>query len=105
MRSGSRGFGRRLPGSRAVFAHCDAGPWNIIARDGRPAALIDFETAGPVDAVWDLAQTAWLNAQLHDDDIAERCALPGAAARARQLKLILDGYACPTATATASSTR
>ncbi len=85
-------FGRALPGSQPVLGHCDTGPWNIVARDGRPVALIDFEFAGPVDAEWELAQTAWLNAQLHDDDIAERCALPTATARARQLKAILDGY-------------
>lgn len=88
-------FGRELPGSRPVFGHCDTGPWNIIARHGRPAALIDFEFAGPVDAIWELAQAAWLNAQLHDDDVAERCHLPGAVARARQLRLILDGYGLP----------
>ncbi len=85
-------FGRELPGQRPVFGHCDPGPWNIIARGGRPVALIDFEYAGPVDAIWDLAQAAWLNAQLHDDDVAERCGLPAAADRARQLRLILDGY-------------
>jgi Phosphotransferase enzyme family len=85
-------FGRELTGSRPVFGHCDTGPWNIIAHDGRPVALIDFEFAGPVDAIWELAQAAWLNAQLHDDDIAEQHGLPDAAARARQLKLILDGY-------------
>jgi hypothetical protein len=61
-------FGRQLPGSRPVFGHCDTGPWNIIARGGCPVALIDFEFAGPVDALWELAQAAWLNAQLHDDD-------------------------------------
>lgn len=88
-------FGRSLPGSRPVFGHCDTGPWNVVATAGRPAALIDFEFAGPVDAEWDLAQAAWLNAQLHDDDIAERWALPSAAARARQLKAILDGYGLP----------
>jgi hypothetical protein len=88
-------FGRRLPGSRPVFGHCDTGPWNIVAVAGRPAALIDFEFAGPVGAEWELAQAAWLNAQLHDDDIAERCGLPGAAARARQVKAILDGYGLP----------
>jgi hypothetical protein len=88
-------FGRELPGSRPVFGHCDTGPWNIIARAGRPVALVDFEFAGPVDAVWELAQAAWLNAQLHDDDVAERCGLPGAAARARQLTAILDGYGLP----------
>src|SRR5215467_12379426 len=85
-------FGRELPGSLPVFGHCDTGPWNIIARAGRPVALVDFEFAGPVDAVWELAQAAWLNAQLHDDDVAERCGLADAAARAGQLKLILDGY-------------
>jgi len=88
-------FGRELPGSRPVIGHCDTGPWNIIARAGRPVALVDFEFAGPVDAVWELAQAAWLNAQLHDDDVAERCGLPDAAARARQLNLILDGYGLP----------
>jgi Ser/Thr protein kinase RdoA (MazF antagonist) len=88
-------FGRSLPGSRLVFGHCDAGPWNIVAREGRPVALIDFEFAGPVGADWDLAQAAWLNAQLHDDDVAEQCALPAAAVRARQLKAILDGYGLP----------
>jgi hypothetical protein len=88
-------FGRDLPGSRPVIGHCDTGPWNIIARQGRPIALIDFEFAGPVDAVWDLAQAAWLNAQLHDDDVAARHGLPDLAARARQLRLILDGYGLP----------
>src|SRR5215472_1278769 len=63
-------FGQELPGSRPVFGHCDTGPWNIIARLGRPTALVDFEFAGPVDAVWELAQAAWMNAQLHDDDVA-----------------------------------
>lgn len=85
-------FGRELPGQRPVFGHGDTGPWNVIAQGGRPVALIDFEYAGPVDAIWDLAQTAWLNAQLHDDDVAERYGLPPAAGRARQLRLILDGY-------------
>ncbi len=88
-------FGRQLQGPTPVFGHGDAGPWNIIARDGIPVALIDFEFAGPVDAIWDLAQAAWLNAQLHDDDVAELNGLPDAGTRARQLKLILDGYGLP----------
>jgi hypothetical protein len=88
-------FGRDLPGSRPVIGHCDTGPWNVIARDGRPVALVDFEFAGPVDAVWELAQATWLNAQLHDDDVAERHGLPGMAERARQARLILDGYGLP----------
>ena len=88
-------FGRDLPGSQPVIGHCDTGPWNIIARGGRPVALVDFEFAGPVDAAWELAQAAWLNAQLHDDDVAERLGLPDLAGRGRQLRLILDGYGLP----------
>jgi hypothetical protein len=76
-------FDRDLGGSRPVFGHCDTGPWNIIARDGRPVALVDFEFAGPVDAVWELAQAARLNAQLHDDVVAEWCRLADAAAAER----------------------
>lgn len=93
-------FGRRLAGERPVIGHCDAGPWNVVTADGQPYALIDWEYAGPVDAVWELAQAAWLNAQLHDDDIAERLGLPPAADRAGQVRLLLDGYRLPAAART-----
>lgn len=85
-------WGRDLPTSQLTIGHCDAAPWNILAREGRPVALIDWDAAGPVGALWDLAQTAWLNAQLHDEDIADRQGLPDIAARARQLRAIADGY-------------
>jgi Ser/Thr protein kinase RdoA (MazF antagonist) len=85
-------FARSLPGSRPVIGHGDLGPWNILANDGRPVALIDWDYAGPVDAIWDLAQTAWLNAQLHDDDVAALNNLPPLEERARQLAALLDGY-------------
>jgi phosphotransferase family enzyme len=88
-------FGRDLPGSEPVISHCDLGPWNVIARDGLPVAFIDWEYAGPVDLTWDLAHTAWLNAQLHDDDVAERNGLGSAEVRARQLRLFFDGYQLP----------
>ncbi|HEX5589226.1 MAG TPA: phosphotransferase, partial [Candidatus Limnocylindrales bacterium] len=85
-------WGRDLPAATMIVGHCDAAPWNILARDGRPVALVDWDTAGPVGAIWDLAQAAWLNAQLHDDELAERLALPPLDARARQLRAIADGY-------------
>ena len=85
-------FGRSLPGDRPVYGHCDAGAWNVVALDGIPYALIDWEYAGPVDAVWELAHVAWQNAQLFDDDIAERVGLPPPASRARQVRLLVDGY-------------
>lgn len=85
-------FTRDLRGSHPTFGHCDAGPWNIIALAGQPYALVDWEFAGPVDAIWELAEVTWLNAQLHDDVVAERCGLPDAHTRAQQARLILDGY-------------
>jgi aminoglycoside phosphotransferase (APT) family kinase protein len=75
-----------------VIGHGDLGPWNIVARDEMPVAFIDWDNAGPVDATWDLAQGAWLNVQLHDDDIAETRELPDPATRGRQLRLFADSY-------------
>jgi hypothetical protein len=42
--------------------------------------------------VWELAHVVWLNAQLHDDDVAALNELPGPAERARHAAIILDGY-------------
>lgn len=84
------------PGPGSVIAHCDLGPWNIIVRDGLPVAFIDWEFAGPANVLDEVVATAWWNAQLHDDDIAERQNLPDAATRAHHLRLFLDGYELPT---------
>jgi hypothetical protein len=86
-------FGRELGGATRIIGHCDTGPWNIIAREGMPVAFIDWEEAGPVDPLIELAQTCWLNAQLYDDDIAERDGLAPAAERARHMRSIVEGYA------------
>jgi hypothetical protein len=84
--------GRDLGGRAKVIGHCDVAPWNIVARHGLPVALIDWETAGPVSPLVELAQLCWLNAKLHDDIIAAREGLPPLAGRARQLAAIVDGY-------------
>ncbi len=88
-------YGRSLGGPEYVIGHCDMGPWNIISRDGLPVAMIDWEVAGPVDPIFELAQTCWLNAQLYDDDVAERVGLASLEDRARHARLILDGYNLP----------
>lgn len=85
-------FARELVGRHPVIGHCDCGPWNVVARDGVPVAFIDWEFAGPTDAIWEVAHATWLNAQLHDDDIAELHGLPPADQRAAQAGLLLDGY-------------
>lgn len=85
-------YGRDLGNYRPVFGHCDLGPWNILARAGQPVALIDWETAGPVDALIELGQACWLNAQLHGDDVALRVGLGTPETRAMHAALIADGY-------------
>ncbi|HEU5318616.1 MAG TPA: phosphotransferase [Chloroflexota bacterium] len=83
---------RALGGRRRVIGHCDTGPWNIVARDGLPVALIDWEFAGPVDPLVELAETCWLNAKLHDDIVAEAEGLPPLAERAKHLRAMVDAY-------------
>jgi len=84
--------GRGLGGPDRVVGHCDVAPWNIVARNGLPVAFIDWETAGPVDPLVELAQLAWLNAKLHDDIVAQIEQLPPLADRARQLAAIAGSY-------------
>jgi hypothetical protein len=90
-------FGRRLGAGPPVVGHCDVAPWNLLAREDGGMALIDWENAGPVDPLIELAQACWLNAQLHDDDIAALHDLDAPAERARHLRLIIDGYKLPAA--------
>jgi hypothetical protein len=85
-------FGRELGGPDRIIGHCDMAPWNIVSRNGQPVGLIDWEYAGPVDPLIELAQTFWLNARLFSDDVAEREGLPPLADRARQLGAMVDAY-------------
>ncbi|NQY57271.1 MAG: phosphotransferase [Ilumatobacteraceae bacterium] len=88
-------FGRRIGNAGCGFGHGDLGPWNIMAIDGMPSGFIDWDTAGPMDPIYELAQAAWLNVQLHDDDIAARVGLGDVGQRARRLRLMLDAYDLP----------
>jgi Phosphotransferase enzyme family len=87
-------FGRAV-GTPDIIGHCDPAPWNIVARDGLPAALIDWEVAGPVDRLTEVAMAAWTNAQLYDDDVAAMNGLADAAQRLRQVRLFADAYGLP----------
>jgi hypothetical protein len=85
-------FGRELGGGERVISHCDVAAWNIVAREGRAVALIDWDRAGPVGPLVEVAQACWLNAKLHDEQVAEREGLPSVAERAQQMRAIVDGY-------------
>jgi Ser/Thr protein kinase RdoA (MazF antagonist) len=90
-------FGRALGDGNRLIGHCDLGDWNILAQDGKPTAFIDWEQAGPVDPMVELAQLCWLNAHLFDDDLMARLGLADTPTRARHLAAITDGYALPRA--------
>ena len=85
-------FGRSMDAGNRIVGHCDIGPWNIVSQNAQPVALIDWEVAGPVDRDVELAQACWLNAQLVDDDIADRMGLGSPQDRAKQVSVLLDGY-------------
>lgn len=42
-----------------VVCHSDTSPDNMVFRDGRPVALIDWDTAAPGPRTWDLAYLAY----------------------------------------------
>ena len=55
-----------------LVSHNDVHPANLVFRDGRAVALIDFDWAGPGSAAWDLATAARNWAPLQPDrDIAD----------------------------------
>ena len=56
----------------------------------------DWEVAGPIDPLVDLAQACWLNAKLFSDDVAQREGLPSLAHRARLLRAMVDAYGLAT---------
>jgi Phosphotransferase enzyme family len=55
-----------------LVSHNDVHPANLVFRDGRAVALIDFDWAGPGSAIWDFATAARNWAPLSDEaDIAD----------------------------------
>ncbi|MGH2758335.1 MAG: GNAT family N-acetyltransferase [Actinomycetota bacterium] len=79
-------------GDPRVIGHCDNGPWNVVLRDGVPFAFIDWDFAGPIDPVRELAEAAMLNANLYSDDIIEMHGLPPFDYRCKQLRALVDSY-------------
>jgi Phosphotransferase enzyme family len=56
-----------------LVSHNDVYPANVVFRDGRAVALIDFDLAGPGSAIWDLAAAARSWAPLADDQDVPDC--------------------------------
>lgn len=60
--------GAQLPGDLGteLVSHRDYYPGNVVFRDGRPAALIDFDLAMPTTRLYDIANALWYWAPLRD---------------------------------------
>jgi Ser/Thr protein kinase RdoA (MazF antagonist) len=77
------------PFATPLVSHNDPNLDNVIFRDGRAVALIDFDLASPGSAVWDVATAARLWAPLRSDvDIDD----VRAGQSVRRLRAFVDAY-------------
>ena len=75
-----------------IICHNDAGPWNLIWRDGLPVALIDWDFAGPGNPLDDVSYVAFYAIPMRDDDHCRRCGFTEIPDRAHRLRLICETY-------------
>ncbi|MBV9876135.1 MAG: phosphotransferase [Verrucomicrobia bacterium] len=88
-------WGYPVPGEREVICHGDAGPYNIIFRNGRPVALIDFERAAPGPRIWDIGFVVYRFAPLCD--VAEATLSPDfVRSIAQRIRTLLTAYGVST---------
>ncbi|MET7370495.1 aminoglycoside phosphotransferase family protein [Streptomyces sp. NPDC005566] len=79
------------PEGGAMVCHNDVCPDNVVFRDGRAAALIDFDMAAPGRALWDIAMTARYWVPMLDPESAAALYPRGLDAAAR-LRTLADSY-------------
>ncbi len=79
------------PQGGRIVCHNDVCPENVVFRDGRPAALLDFDFAAPGRPVWDVAQAASYWCPLTDPALATELRRPAFDPPAR-LAMFADAY-------------
>ncbi|MCQ4200044.1 aminoglycoside phosphotransferase family protein [Streptomyces coelicoflavus] len=79
------------PEGGTMLCHNDMCPENVIFRDGRAAAVIDFDLAAPGRALWDVAMTARYWVPMLGPGSAAALYPPGLDAAAR-LRMLADSY-------------
>jgi Ser/Thr protein kinase RdoA (MazF antagonist) len=47
------------PARHEVIGHNDFAPYNMVFRDGNPKAIIDWDMAGPMPRLWDVAYAVY----------------------------------------------
>ncbi|MFC5658729.1 phosphotransferase [Streptomyces nogalater] len=79
------------PAGGRVLCHNDVCPENVVFRDGRATALIDFDLAAPGRPLWDVAMTARYWVPMLDPTSAAPLYPAGLDAPTR-LRVLADGY-------------
>lgn len=79
------------PEGGTMLCHNDVCPENVVFRDDRAAALIDFDMAAPGRAVWDIAMTAryWVPML---DPVSAAAHYPAGLDAPTRLRILVDGY-------------
>jgi hypothetical protein len=89
------------PTHHDVICHNDVAPYNTVFVDGRPRALIDFDTAGPGPRIWDAAYAAYTFVPLAsfvplpDGSVVPYEPSQHAEERSRRLRMLKAAYGLP----------
>jgi hypothetical protein len=75
-----------------VICHNDFAPYNCIFVDGQIHAMIDFDTAGPGPAVWDVAYAAYRFVPLVAPERFVSLGIHEPPATGRRLRFLCDAY-------------
>ena len=84
-----------------VICHNDAAPYNVVFRNGSPAALIDFDTACPGPRIWDIAYALYTFVPLtgsvptFEGKFVPYDRTVHADQRRRRIQLFFEGYGIP----------
>jgi aminoglycoside phosphotransferase (APT) family kinase protein len=80
------------PRAGEIVSHGDLGPWNTVYRAGVPVAFIDFDAAGPVDPLLDLATAAWAFVPLAPPHQLREAGFDPVPDLPARLRLFVDAY-------------
>ncbi|MGP9680546.1 phosphotransferase [Brachybacterium sp. AOP3-A1-3] len=78
--------------SEIVIGHGDTGPWNVLVTSAESVSLIDWEFAGPIVRLDEIAATSWLALRFHDPEVDAVAPLTNLEEKVELLSAFLDGY-------------
>ncbi|SCG56520.1 Phosphotransferase enzyme family protein [Micromonospora siamensis] len=75
-----------------IVSHGDLGPWNTVYRHGVPVAFIDWDAAGPIVPVVELAAAAWEFVPLAPPEQLHEAGFDPVPDVAARLRIFVDAY-------------